>query len=376
MTEIAAAKTRVLVIGGYGFFGRRLVTLLGRQSSLEVIVAGRSIQRAEQLIAALGTESVATLKAANIDAMAGTFRDQLLQIAPDVVVHTSGPFQGQDYRVAEACIAAGAHYLDLADGRAFVEGITKLDEAATRARVLVTSGASSVPALSSAVVDRLATMFSELHAVDIGISPGNRTERGLSTIEAILSYCGKPLPANTSAPTFGWSGAYRFAYPAPVGSRLLSPCDVPDLTLLPARYSGKPTVRFGAGLELKFLHRLMNLMALTTRVGLVRNWSRYARWIKRAADLFQTWGTDAGAMHVSVTGRAHDGSDLVRTWTLVAKEGDGPYVPTLAAAALVRKLASGVLTRTGALPCMGLLTLNDFEREAEGLSIDMTIFSA
>jgi hypothetical protein len=25
-------------------------------------------------------------------------------------VHTAGPFQGQDYRVAEACIAARTHY--------------------------------------------------------------------------------------------------------------------------------------------------------------------------------------------------------------------------------------------------------------------------
>jgi len=36
------------------------------------------------------------------------------------VIHCAGPFQSQDYRVALAAMAAGAHYLDLADGRQFV----------------------------------------------------------------------------------------------------------------------------------------------------------------------------------------------------------------------------------------------------------------
>jgi saccharopine dehydrogenase-like NADP-dependent oxidoreductase len=35
----------------------------------------------------------------------------------DSVIHTAGPFQGQDYAVARSAIAAGANYIDLADGR-------------------------------------------------------------------------------------------------------------------------------------------------------------------------------------------------------------------------------------------------------------------
>ncbi|MOA17032.1 hypothetical protein D3C78_1372720 [compost metagenome] len=60
-----------------------------------------------------------------------------------------------------------------------------------------------------------------------------------------------------------------------------------------------------------------------------------------------------------------------RSWVLVAGSGDGPFVPTLAAAALVRKLARGALVRSGARPCMGLLTLEDFMLETEGLDIQM-----
>ena len=40
----------------------------------------------------------------------------------------------------------------------------------------------------------------------------------------------------------GWLRSYGHDYPAPVGRRLLSACDVPDLALLPLRYEGSPSV--------------------------------------------------------------------------------------------------------------------------------------
>lgn len=193
------------------------------------------------------------------------------------------------------------HYIDLADGRAFVQDISTLDAAARQAGVLVVSGASSVPALSGAAADHLAQGLAAVDAIDIGISPGNRTERGLSTVQAILSYCGKPLPSPRE-PVFGWRGTWRHRYPTPVGERLMSPCDVPDLTLFPARYPGTPRVRFGAGLELRLLHRGMNLMAALVRAGLVRDWSRHARWLKAVSEWLLPYGSDAGAMHVRVEG--------------------------------------------------------------------------
>ncbi len=147
---------RVLVIGGYGFFGRRLVERLARQSGLAVTVAGRSAQRGRVLADALQPRSRARPAAAALDIDAPGLADALRRLAPDAVVHTGGPFQGQDYRVARACIAIGVHYIDLADGRDFVAGITALDAAARHAGLAVLSGASSVPALSGAAADELA----------------------------------------------------------------------------------------------------------------------------------------------------------------------------------------------------------------------------
>jgi len=359
---------RVLVLGGYGFFGQRLVRRLATWPDLHLQVAGRSLAAARALAGELGPSSPARLEAVTLDAQSPRLADDLRRLAPDVLINASGPFQGADYRVPQACIAAGIHAIDLADGRDYVVGIASLHERARAAGVVVLSGASSVPALSSAAADHLAQGLATVDAIDIGISPGNRTERGLSTVRGILGYCGQPIPVGGKSAVYGWTGAWRHDYPHPVGTRLLSPCDVPDLSLFPLRYAGAPEVRFGAGLELVFLHRGMNVMAWMARAGLVPDWSRHAAWLKRAADLFRNWGSEDGAMHVTVRGRDPDGRDVERTWQLVAADGDGPYVPTLAAAALVRKLLDGDLP-AGASPCVGHLALADFTRQMDGLAI-------
>ena len=364
-----AARFRVLVIGGYGFFGRRLVELLARQPGLHVIVAGRSAAPAAALVASLAGRSPASLEAVALDANSGELPAHLARLAVDVLVLASGPFQGQDYRVALACTAAGVHYIDLADGRAFVAGIADVDVAATAAGVSVISGASSVPGLSSAAIDSMVQGWQRVTHIDIGISPGNRIERGHSTMHAVLTSCGQPIALADAAPVTGWLTSRLRRYPAPVGWRLLSPCDVPDLAVLPAHYPGRPRVRFGAGLELMSLHLGMNLMAALARVGLVRDWSVHTAWLKRKSDWLKNWGSDEGAMHVAVRGIDAQGLRAARTWTLVATHGDGPYTPTLAAAALVRKLACGAPVPVGARACVSLLTLADFEREAAGLRI-------
>ena len=138
---------RVLVLGGYGHFGGRICRALSTAATL--IVAGRDAAKATQAARTLGIahEGVA------LDYTATDLADRLRALHVDAVIHTCGPFQGQSYHVAQDCIAAGAHYIDLADGREFVTGISALDAAARTASVLVVSGASTLPALSSAVIN-------------------------------------------------------------------------------------------------------------------------------------------------------------------------------------------------------------------------------
>src|SRR5690606_36611587 len=139
----------------------------------------------------------------------------LKKIKPDIVIHTSGPFQSQGYEVAEACIDCGAHYIDLADGREFVAGIHALDERAKQAGVIIVSGASSVPCLTSALIEHYKDEFAVLETLNYGITTAQKTTRGVATTAAILSYTGKPFKTLVNGEmqnVYGWQSLHAHKY--------------------------------------------------------------------------------------------------------------------------------------------------------------------
>jgi hypothetical protein len=226
--------------------------------------------------------------------------------------------------------------------------------------------------LSSAVADHLATAFSSVTDIDIGISPGNQTDRGLATVAAILSYCGEDIDVWREGrwqKRAGWVRQVRHEYPEPVGARWLTLCEVPDLTLQVERFPEVRNVTFRAGLELGFLHLGLAAMSMLRRMRLVPNLARMAPLARRLSEKVIRMGSDAGAMHVELSGLDEFGSHIRRRWTLLAENGDGPYVPTIAAVALIRRIQEGRVQLGRATPCAGLLTLSDFEREFSRLAI-------
>ncbi len=355
---------RVLLLGGYGNFGTFIARRLSRESGFTVIVAGRSGQKARALAAQLNAES------AELDISADLDR-HLKRLKPDIVVHTSGPFQSQGYEVAEACIHNGVHYLDLADGRDFVANIIRLDEAAKAAGVLVVSGASTVPGLTSAVLSRYAHEFEALDVIDSGIATAQKTNRGLATVRAVLGYAGKPFSTLINGQTrevHGWQDVHWRKF-RDLGWRALSDCDVPDLALFPKYLPGLKTVRFRGGLELPILH--LGLWALTwlVRFGIVPNLRAAAPALAALARLFDVFGTDDSGFYMEMTGRASGGQPLQVVFDLTAGGGDGLLIPCTPAIVLAIKLARGEIWQRGAMPCCGLLGLDDILNELHPLRI-------
>src|SRR5439155_23740018 len=81
--------------------------------------------------------------------------DDLRRLQVWCVVAAAGPFQGASPRIAQAAIAAGCHYVDIADARDFVAAFPRLDATAKTAGVLAVTGSSSTPVLSQLVYDDL-----------------------------------------------------------------------------------------------------------------------------------------------------------------------------------------------------------------------------
>ncbi|HEV2700032.1 MAG TPA: hypothetical protein VGV09_00255 [Steroidobacteraceae bacterium] len=318
---------RVVVVGGAGNFGGRIVRALRTEPGIELLVAGRWITNAP------GTDGVPGVR---LDIHAAGFARQLKALAPGLVIHCVGPFQGQDYRVANAALAAGSHYVDLADGRQFIAGFAAaMNEQAVKAGRVAICGASTLPALSSAVVEELRRGLTSLESIAVIIAPGQRAPRGRATMEAVFSYLGRPFPVWRDGQwrrTWGWM----------------------DLQ----------TVRFAAALEFSAQHLMLWGLAALRRVGLPFPVARWAVRLNRWAGIFDSRAGETGGMSVSVIGDGGVGRNRRRrTWQLTAPAMDGPEIPCMATILLARRLARGEVFESGAFSCIGFLTLAEFAPE-------------
>lgn len=362
----------VVVIGATGHFGARICRRLISEPGVNVLVASRAASTAMRLASELRSLTPdASVSGIQLDQNADDFPSALSELDPFLVIHTAGPYQGQDYRVAKACIHCGSHYVDLADGREFVDGFGCLDTSARRAGVLLVAGASTLPGVSSAVVDHLIHDFRSIDSVRISIAPAQQTPRGTSTIAAVLSYCGKPfsvLESGRRTKRFGWMDMRVYKYPT-LGRRLAGACDVPDLALLPKQLPSLKTVMFHAALESSLEQGTLWIMGWLTRLGVVNDWGPLVPFFRRLSNWTMRLGSDCGGMHVEVSGAGETGQALKRTWYLTARKNHGPEIPCSPALVIARRLINGTERRRGAFACVGFVSLGDFDDEVRELEV-------
>lgn len=347
------------MLGGYGYFGASIARTLALSGSFDVVVGGRDGSRAEATARSLGASH------AVLDATDGGLAGRLAGLRVQLVVNTVGPFQKRDHHVARAAIAAGSHYVDLADSRDFVVAVKALDAEARTRGVLVVSGASSVPALAAAVADRYLGEFATLHEIEHGISSSSRVP-GTATLGAVLGYCGRPftrLRDGEWVTTHGAQGLRRHRFARPPMSRWIGDCDVPDLSLFPERYPTVRSVRFGAGVELVLVQWSFWLLSWLVRARLVRDAAALLPLLAAGARGLQHLGSGRSAMFVILRGVDGAGAAMTRGWELRASGEEGAMIPCMACVALARKLQRGTIATRGAVPCVGLVTLDEYLEE-------------
>jgi saccharopine dehydrogenase-like NADP-dependent oxidoreductase len=353
---------KTIVLGGYGNFGARICRALAGRRGISVVVAGRDGERAARLAADLG----GTASWARIDASGADLATELRSLDVGLVIHAAGPFQEQSYAVPLAVAAAGAHYIDLADGRRFVCDFKHaVDRAFRRQGKTAITGASTVPALSSAAIDALTVGWREVLSIDFCIAPAQTAPRGVATMAAVLAYCGAPIQVWEGGE---WKTRYGWSRPQSVDFLRLQPrrgslCDIPDLELFPARYPGVQSVMFRAALEIGLSQHALAIMAGLRRIGLLRHPERYANMVLRAADALNPFGSALGGMVVRVAGRDTVGAPVRSAWYIAADDDHGPEIPCMASILLAERLAHGDLAEPGAYTSAGWLSLNDFAPE-------------
>lgn len=340
-------RPTVVVFGGYGFFGTILVRDLLATTRANIIVVGRRLQNRV-------TDPRITFVRADINDLSAT---QPMLVGASVVVHCAGPYQVLPLNPLLGAIAAGAHYVDLAEDRRFVRRVAEHDEAARRAGVAIMTGMSVVPGLAAVLAQSALEHFDELQSVRTFIAPGTRGSRGSATLRTLLFSAGRCFQVvrdGRDRPIHGWSEPEWVEFPPPVGwRRQYLAMETADLDLFPD-YFGVRRVEFKAGSEFASLNRCLAAGAwLRAHTGLPPL-ERCSGMLQRALSIFGSLGTDRGGVLVEVTGTK---SGRPTEWQIaVVAEQHGERIPSIPAAVATGALLRGEVAHRGVVPLHDWIT--------------------
>ena len=361
---------RVLIIGGYGTFGRRIAERLSNVGGLELILAGRSLAKAEAACTALsGAANFMPLRLDRTEPLTA-------QIAtpPDLLIDASGPFQNYDPADSNLpvryALSVGCDYADLSDDGQFCAAMMALDTEAKAAGIAVMTGLSTCSVLSAIGLREIAAQIGPVEDVTIGIAPSPKADLGRNVVGAIARYAGQETVAVVKAGTRqmqhglldGRKATICVPGDVPLPRLLFSLADAPDAWLLPQDFPELQNIWIGAGTRPQWLHRsLVGLSHIVARTGL--NLSPLTGLFHRARGWVR-FGQHRGGM--IVRGANTSGA---ASWHLVAEGDHGPMIPALPTVALIRKYLAGAQPEPGAYAGHTVVALPDLKPEFARLEI-------
>jgi hypothetical protein len=167
--------------------------------------------------------------------------------------------------------------------------------------------------------------------------------------------------AQSVAPGLAESMRYTIAVPGRVPLRNIrfSLVDVPDLQVLPPEHPTMKDIWMGAGPVPESLHLILNLLAKARARFNLPSLVPLSKLFYTVLNLMK-FGEHRGGMFVHAKG-VREGTPDEMSWHLLAEGDDGPYIPSMAIEALVRKMLRGDLPQNGARAATQALSLADYE---------------
>ncbi|MEH6478139.1 MAG: DUF4166 domain-containing protein [Sneathiella sp.] len=363
---------KILILGGYGVFGGRLASLLSDVAEADILICGRRGTKASSFCQRYaGKAKVTPIEMSRTD-----IAQVIKTHQPNVVVDASGPFQDygdNPYVVVKACIEACVNYLDFADAADFVFGISQFDQQAKGAGIYVMSGVSSFPVLTAAVLREMSKDMT-IKSVIGGIAPSPYAGIGLNVMRAVVGYAGAPVKLVRNGKQIHANGLteslrYTIAPPGhlPLRNLHFSLVDVPDLQVLPTEHESLTDIWMGAAPVPESLHRILNVLAKARATFHLPSFALFSPLFYRILNIAK-FGEHRGGMFVKAIG-VREGENIEKSWHLLAEGDDGPFIPSMAIEAILRKAIAGTSPAAGARPATKALDLEDYNELFETRSI-------
>lgn len=257
-----------LLYGANGYSGeliaRRAVAL-----GLEPILAGRNGEAVARLASELGLMH----RAFGLEEPARLVAE-LSGI--ELVLHCAGPFSATSRPMVEACLAAGAHYLDITGEISVFEGVLRQDAKAKAAGVVLLPGVGFDVVPTDCLAARLHQALPEADSLELAFwTAGGETSRG--TLNTMIEGLGRsgairqdgkivPVPMAFDAKEIDFGRARRWAMTIPWG-------DVSTAF----RTTGIPNIRVYSATSPRTIRRLRRWRSMLPLLGRAP-FKRLLRW--------------------------------------------------------------------------------------------------
>ncbi len=163
----------ILVYGSYGYTGE-LIVELAKAEGRDIILAGRTPERVQEQSKATGYPG----RTFALDEPEDV--DRGLQ-GVGAVLHCAGPFSRTGVPMAEGCMRAGAHYLDITGEIDVFEAMHERDAAAKRANVLLMPGTGFDVVPSDCLAAHLKNRLPTATELTLAFKGDGKPSRGTAT---------------------------------------------------------------------------------------------------------------------------------------------------------------------------------------------------
>ncbi len=336
--------TRIVVLGGYGFFGAAAVERLRADGHSPLVGSRRAGADVR-----VDVEDAASLRAA---------------LRPgDVVIDTVGPFQDRTTALLEAAMEVGFDVIDISDSVAYAEAVCALQPRIDARGIRVLTSCSSVSAVSAAAIAM--SGLAKPVRLTAFLVPASKYAVYPSTAESMMRSVGRPVRVwrdGRMESRVGWRDAYRMDLPPLIGRRCGHLFESADSVTLPRVWPSLKTAEMYVDVNVPGFGAVMSLAA---RSNAVRALVRMCR--NPGLALARRLGTTVGCMAYEIEGPGGD----VRRYALLAASR-GYFIPIVPAVAAARRIAQGRLAQRGLIPPDRHLEAGELLHDLRALGVQCT----
>ena len=167
---------KIMVIGGYGQVGRLICKNLVEMNRY-VVVAGRSVEKSELLIAELGGEH---LESRYVDVL--NWEDHYLDDIETVVMAT----EMNNTFVLNVCLRNKVNYVDITPSGKIVDAIVKLRNRIEQSQSSVCIGVGIAPGVSNVLCEHLAKNFEKVQEINSYLMLGVGEPHGKNAVKWLV----------------------------------------------------------------------------------------------------------------------------------------------------------------------------------------------